>query len=75
MFPSTHDITPKHLDLAIDFLKRNVLPWHPETKRAKAEKENSVLALRNILSMLFPSLPGVRFEHRPSFDNSRISKK
>lgn len=22
MFPSTHDITPKHLDLAIDFLKR-----------------------------------------------------
>lgn len=50
-----------------DTLEHNVLPWNPETKRAKAEKENSVLALRNILSMLFPSLPGVRFEHRPSY--------
>lgn len=48
-------------------LEHNVLPWNPETKRAKAEKENSLLALRNILSMPFPSLPGVRFEHRPSY--------
>ena len=50
-----------------DTLVRNVLAWNPETKRAKAEKDNSLLALRNILSMLFPSLPGVRFEHRSSY--------
>lgn len=45
----------------------HVQMWNPDTKRAKAEKDNSLLALRNILSMPFPSYPGVRFEHRPSY--------
>lgn len=48
-------------------LEQKVLTWNPETKRAQAEKENSILALRNILSMPLPTLPDVYFDHQPSF--------
>ena len=40
--------------------------WVPDSKRSKAEKENSLLALRNIILMSFPDYKGLIVRHRPA---------
>ena len=43
----------------------NIALWRPETKRSKTEKENSLLALKNIMLMSFPDYGSLVVKHRP----------
>lgn len=43
----------------------NIALLKPETNRSKTEKENSLLALRNILLMSFPDYGSILVRHRP----------
>lgn len=40
--------------------------WLPDSKRSKAEKQNSLLALNNIMLMSFPDYKDLIIRHRPT---------
>ena len=43
----------------------NVVLWVPDSKRSNTEKENSILALQNIMLMSFPDYGSLVVRHRP----------